>query len=72
MQPQISNITDNTVRVVDKSAECGLGSPFHNTPPSRAVFDLLCGHVWFGPVRLGYLSWGGGSFFYWTSPLRIF
>jgi hypothetical protein len=53
-------ITNNIVRVVDKSAKGDLSSPL--SPPSKAIFDLLPGYDWFGPVRSGYLSLGGVHF----------
>lgn len=62
------DITNNTVRVVDKSAKGGLNTPFLITPPSKAIFDLLPGRVWLIPVRLGYLRWEGA---YLTYCLRL-
>lgn len=55
MQPQFLDmaLTNNTARVVDKSAKGGLSSPFLITPASKA-------HVWFIPVRPCYLTAGEG------------
>jgi hypothetical protein len=39
------DVTNNTVRVVEKNAKGDLSSPFPITLPSREIFDLLAGHV---------------------------